>query len=155
MDLKKIIRENIDKTVHMSLATVSGNKPWVCEVHFAYDDQLNLYWRSLKSRRHSQELAVNPNVSGNIVRQFALGETPLGLYFEGTAKLLEGEADKLVAYQCIKDRLGVKDSVLQESNREDGAQFYKVTISTWYVVGSFDGKPLQKYSLAWDTDSKP
>ncbi len=153
MDVEKTIRENIDKTVHMSLATASHNKPWVCEVHFAYDDKLNLYWRSLKSRRHSQELAANPHVSGNIVRQFAVGELPLGIYFEGTAELLEADPDKASAFDCLKARLGVKDTVLEESKREDGAQFYKATASTWYVVGSFDGRPLEKYSLVWGNAS--
>ncbi len=72
MDVEKIIREYIDKTIHLSLATSSDNKPWVCEVHFAYDEQLNLYFRSLKSRRHSQEIAKNPNVAGNIIDKFGI-----------------------------------------------------------------------------------
>ena len=79
MDIEKVIRENIDKTVHMSLATVHDNRPWVCEVHFAYDDDLNIYYRSLNTRRHSKEIALNPNVAGNIVRQHTLGEYPLGI----------------------------------------------------------------------------
>jgi uncharacterized protein YhbP (UPF0306 family) len=105
MDVEKIIRENIDKTVHMSLATVKDNKPWVCEVHFAYDENLNLYFRSLTSRRHSQEIAQNPNVAGNIVRQHNLGEYPTGVYFEGTAKLLQVGDEQDKAFECIKQRL--------------------------------------------------
>ncbi len=79
LDIEKIIREYIDKSPHMSLASVSGNKPWVCEVQFAYDEKLNLYFRSLKSRRHSQEIASNSHVAGNIVRQHELGGLPESL----------------------------------------------------------------------------
>src|SRR6478672_10503126 len=93
-DIERLVRENIDKSIHMSLATVRDNIPWVCEVHFAYDDDLNLYWRSLKDRRHSLEIADNPNVAGNIVDKFAVGEPPVGVYFEGAAELLEPGDDQ-------------------------------------------------------------
>src|ERR1700691_536342 len=89
MDIEKIVREYIDKTPHLSLGTVSGDRPWVCEVHFTYDEKLNLYFRSIKSRRHCQEIAGNPNVAGNIVKQHKLGEYPHAIYFEGTAKIIE------------------------------------------------------------------
>lgn len=51
----------------MSLATSADNKPRVCEVYFVYDTDLNFYFRSKTSRRHSQEIAKNPYVSANIV----------------------------------------------------------------------------------------
>ena len=31
LDIENIIREYIDKSLHMSLATCVDNKPWVCE----------------------------------------------------------------------------------------------------------------------------
>ena len=73
MNIEKIIREYIPEIIHMSLATSSHNTPWVCEVHYAFDDDLNLYFRSLSSRRHSQEIANNPKVAGNIIKQYKLG----------------------------------------------------------------------------------
>jgi uncharacterized protein YhbP (UPF0306 family) len=77
IDVEKVVREYIDKSIHMSLATSTENKPWVCEVHFAYDDDLNLYWRSKTDRRHSQEIALNPFVAGNIVKQHELTSIPM------------------------------------------------------------------------------
>ena len=47
--IEQTIREYIDQIVHMSLATSANNQPWVCEVHFAVDDELNIYFRSIKS----------------------------------------------------------------------------------------------------------
>ena len=32
--IERIIREYLPQIIHMSLATVKDNKPWVCEVHF-------------------------------------------------------------------------------------------------------------------------
>src|SRR5690348_4607055 len=113
MDVEKIIREYIDKSLHMSLATVSGNKPWVCEVHFVYDDNLNLYWRSLESRRHSQEIAKNPNVAGNIVRQHALGEYPHAIYFEGTAQQLTDKNEQQKIFPLFQKRLEADEDIVE------------------------------------------
>jgi len=149
MDIEQIVRENIDKTFHMSLATVKDNKPWVCEVHFAYDDDLNLYFRSLTSRRHSHEIAANSNVAGNIVRQFGLGEVPLGVYFEGTAELLGPGDEQNKAFECINARLKAGDDILDQAKDPAGHQFYKITVSTFYVFGVFGGKG-QKLELKWN-----
>jgi uncharacterized protein YhbP (UPF0306 family) len=149
MDVEKIVREYIDKTVHLSLATVHDNRPWVCEVHFAYDDGLNLYFRSLASRRHSQEIALNPNVAGDIIDRYALGEPVVGVYFEGTATLLGPGKEQDTAFMCIKNRLKADDTILQEAALEGGHQFYKISVQNWYVFGRFGGEPGQKYQLAW------
>src|ERR1700709_947001 len=112
----------------MSLATSKDGKPWVCEVHFAYDDELNLYFRSLTSRRHSQEIAANPNVAGNIVKQVALGEPCLGLLdFEGTCQKLEAGVEQQAAFECVKARFERGDEILGEAQNPEGHQFYKVT----------------------------
>src|ERR1044071_4915637 len=105
MDIEKIVREYINKSLHMSLATVSRDKPWVCEVHFVHDDNLNLYWRSLSSRRHSQEIAANPNVAGNIVRQHSLEEYPHAIYFEGKAELIDSQAEREKVFPLFQKRL--------------------------------------------------
>ena len=149
IDIEKVVRENIDKTVHMSLGTAKDNKPWVCEVHFAYDDDLNVYWRSLTSRRHSQDIAANPNVAGNIVKQHELGEYPCGIYFEGTAELLGAGPDQQKAFECLRDRLGLDETHMEQAKDPDGHQFYKVTVKNWYAFGKFDGQPGQKYKLEW------
>src|ERR1700754_950837 len=105
MDVEKAIREYLPNILHMSLGTSSDNRPWVCEVHFVYDDNLNLYWRSKPSRRHSQEIAQNPNVAGNIVEQHAKEAKPRGLYFEGTAEMITVEAESSI-HRLFQERLG-------------------------------------------------
>ncbi len=150
MDVEQVIRDYLPQIVHMSLGTSKDNKPWVCEVHFAYDEDLNLYFRSLTSRRHSQEIAQNPNVAGNVVRQHALGEYPRGVYFEGTAKLLEAGDEQNLAAKCIIDRLQAGDDILDQAKDPAGHQFYKITVDTFYVFGKFDDEGGKKYELKWN-----
>lgn len=154
MDIEKIIREYIDKSPHMSLATTKDNQPWVCEVHFTYDQQLNLYFRSLKSRRHSQEIALNPNVAGNIVKQHDLNEYPHGIYFEGTAAIVDDDSERQRLFPLFSERLGSSEDVLDEARREDGHQFYKITVKDWYAFGKLDGESGLKYELAWNGGQK-
>lgn len=150
MDIEKIVREYIEKSYHLSLGTCSEGKPWVCEVHFAYDENLNLYFRSLKSRRHSQEIAANPNVAGNIVKQHSLDEYPHAIYFEGRAELMTDEAERRHVFPFFESRLGARASILEEARSEDGHQFYKITVDKWYAFGKFGGDKGQKYELVWN-----
>lgn len=150
MNIEAIVREYIDKSLHMSLGTSANNKPWVCEVHFAYDEDLNLYWRSLTSRRHSQEIAQNPNVAGNIVRQHGLTDVPHGIYFEGTAEQIVDEAERQRVFPYMQKRLGTSETKLEEARDPNGHQFYKLTVSKWYAFGQFNGDKVDKYELAWD-----
>lgn len=153
VNVEQIVREYIEKTMHMSLATVSGNAPWICEVHFAYDGNLNLYFRSLKSRRHSKEIAVNPNVAGNIIDKYNLGDAVVGVYFEGKATLLESGEEQNLAAECIKTRLQTGDDILEDAVQESGHQFYKISVKNWYVFGRFGDASGQKYQLEWNGDN--
>lgn len=148
-NLEQIVREHITKSLHMSFATAKDNKPWVCELHFTFDDALNLYFRSLPTRRHSVELAENPYVSGNIVKQHEADEYPHAIYFEGTARRCDDESEYPAIYELFKRRLGSAESVIEEAKTADGHQFYKVTISDWYAFGKFGGESGQKYHLPW------
>ncbi len=154
MNLEKAIRKNIEPLVHMSLATVKENKPWVCEVHFVYDDDLNLYFRSLISRRHSQEIAQNPHVAGNIVRQYNLGDNVTGIYFEGSARKLDQGDEWDKAFNYFKERLHLPDTARNEAKSEDGHQFYKIVVDSFYLFGRLGDAPAQKHKLIWNGGKK-
>jgi uncharacterized protein YhbP (UPF0306 family) len=154
IDIEKTIREYLPQIMHMSLATTNDGKPWVCEVHFAYDDVLNIYFRSLTSRRHSQEIADNANVAGNMVTQHFLGQPVRAVYFEGTAKLLEVGEEQTKAFEVFSERLHLDEGLLEEARRPDGHQFYKITVDTFYLFDSYTSKPSQKYELKWEGDKK-
>lgn len=148
-DIEQTIREYLPSTYHLSLATANNYQPWVCEVHFAYDDRLNLYFRSTEARRHSQEIAKNPQVAGNIVTQHAIDEKPRGVYFEGQAEKLDNVDQHHVAYQCLSQRFGFGPEILDEAQPSDGKKFYVISVSKYYLFDAKDSKPAQKYELAW------
>ena len=149
MDVERAIREYLPQILHMSLATSVNNQPWVCEVHFFYDDELNLYLRSLTSRRHSQEISANPRVAGNIVTQHVLDQKVRGVYFEGTAELLEKPVDVKAAYKHFVGRYGENQQVLDDASKADGHQFYKIKVQTYYLFDTLESNPSQKYALNW------
>lgn len=149
MDVEKAIRDYLPQIVHMSLATCDGDKPWVCEVHFVYDDDLNLYFRSLQSRRHSKEIAKNPNVAGNIIKQHELGNPVRGVYFEGQAEKLDDVTEDSAVYRLFCERLGCGPSILEEARSEAGHAFYKISVEDFYLFDSIESKSSQKYQLPW------
>ncbi len=149
VDVEKIVREYLPDVIHMSLATSKDNKPWVCEVHYAFDEDLNLYFRSTTDRRHSQEIADNPSVAGNIVRPHSIGEYPLGIYFEGTARILTPGEDLDIAFYCLNERFKIGKEKLEEAKDPSGHQFYKIAAENWYVFGKLDDEGGKKYKLEW------
>lgn len=154
MNVEELIREHIDKTLHLSLATCVDNKPWVCEVHFAYDDELNLYFRSKPNRRHSEEIEINHHVAGNIVQQFALEDSVVGVYFEGSAEKLTGVNNMHPGYIAMQNRHIAGADTLDEAESSEGHQFYKISVKKWALFGSFEGNPSQKYELEWNDGSQ-
>lgn len=150
IDIEATVREYIAKTLHMSLGTSANNIPWVCEVHFAYDDQLNLYFRSKPSRRHSQEIAANPHVAGNIVAQHSLNDSVVGIYFEGSAEMLNDVSADHPAYVSMSGRGIAGPDTIEDSQKDEGHKFYKITVKNWYAFGRFDESHGQKYTLEWN-----
>lgn len=149
IDIEKTIREYLPDVIHMSLGTCADGKPWVCEVHFSFDDDLNIYFRSRSNTRHSHEIAVNPNVAGNIVKQHGMEDKPLGVYFEGVAELLQVMDEENYAYKIVNARYGFGPRLIADANGE-GAKFYKITVSDYYVFDVRTPGATGKYHLKWD-----
>ncbi len=153
VDVEKTVRENIDRTLHMSLATVRENKPWICELHFAYDDELNLYFISLEDKRHSQEIVRNANVAGSIIDNYAIdAQAPVGVYFEGAAVIVNdtNEIEKAAELLFARNKTD-KQYVIDEACREKGHRVYKVSVNRWAVFGRFEEKHGTKHELEWNT----
>jgi uncharacterized protein YhbP (UPF0306 family) len=105
-DLKTLIDEYLAETILMQLATVSDGKSWACTVHYVPDENRNFYWMSLETRRHSQDIAQNPQVAGVIVKPHEKGEKPRGLQFEGVAeKVADDDLERVKG--LYKDRFGI------------------------------------------------
>ena len=148
-DVEKAIRAYIKDVIHLSLATVADNAPWVCELHYAYDDVLNIYFRSTASRRHSVEITKNSRVAGNIVKEHKSGEAVRGVYFEGNAELLTDVDQSHPAYIAYCKRFGTTETILEDAKNVDGHKFYKISVKKFYVFDSVESTPSQKYELPW------
>ncbi len=148
-NVEQAIRDYLPEIIHLSLATCADNRPWVCELHYSYDQDLNLYFRSLASRRHSLEIAKNPHVAGTIVTQHVAGQKPRGVYFEGLAELLTGVDTDHPAYQTYSERFGAGPKIIDEAKTDTGHKFYKINVSKFYLFDTVESNPSQKYELAW------
>jgi uncharacterized protein YhbP (UPF0306 family) len=147
--IESTIREYITQIIHLSLATVKDGRPWVCEVHFSYDDQLDLYFVSSQETRHAQELIANPHVAGNIVTQHYKNQKVRCVDFEGTAIMLEGEEAESTAYKAYVDRYGASEGLLSEIKKDGNTRFFKIAVDTFYLFDSY-GDERGKHMLPWN-----
>jgi len=149
MQLRKLIEEYLNSSKILQVATSKNNQSWTCTLYFACDEKLNLYWISLPSRRHSQELKDNSKVSGTIVLPHSPGDKVRGIQFQGTAKELISKSDLIQGlkhyghrYQMKKDRI---ESIVEN---KDGHRCYKITPSLYVLFDevNFPDSPRQEYS---------
>lgn len=110
MEPLELIRQYLPSARMMQVATVSGSQPWICTVYFVEDDELNLYWLSLPTRRHSQEIAVHNKIAIAVPIKFDKPVT--GIQAEGTAEV-------------VTDRQAIADVMERYVERyNSGQQFY-------------------------------
>ena len=94
MDVLHLIRNYLPLARTMQVATVNADQPWICTVYFVEDDALNLYWLSLPTRRHSQDIAAHNKVA--VAVPIKADKPVVGIQAEGEA---EAVADKqLIAH---------------------------------------------------------
>lgn len=132
------------KMMQLATATLEG-APWVCNVWFVADKNLNLYWISATTRRHSLELQANPQVAASVCLVRDPSESNRGaLQIEGTAAqvvspLEVAKALKLYVAKGIFTGVQVKKSMADINAPH---RFYKLT-PTKIIL--FDGKK-QEYT---------
>lgn len=85
--MRQLILDYLGEAKMMQLATVHDGKPWVCNVWFVSDKNMNTYWISSSNRRHSKEIATNPYVAASICIPREPSEGKKGaLQIEGLAR---------------------------------------------------------------------
>lgn len=133
-DLKLLIKEYLRQAKLMQLATSIDNQPWVCSVWFGFDDELNLYWFSSTTRRHSKEVIINQKVAGAIVLPQTPTDAPRGIQFEGIAELLTKQEDIDKAVSVYVDRIFSKYTITNFMNStERPHRFYKIKPSMYVL----------------------
>jgi nitroimidazol reductase NimA-like FMN-containing flavoprotein (pyridoxamine 5'-phosphate oxidase superfamily) len=151
MDLKKLIKEYMSQMRVMQLATSVNNQPWVCNVHFYSDDNLDIYWMSTPSRRHSEEINENPKVAAVMkIHEDTLDEKyVIGLSAEGTAEILSAEEVKVIGKEYVA-KLG-KDAALIDDilSGKNPHKFYRMKVSKFVLFDTsiFPADPRQELVL--------
>lgn len=138
MDHKQLILDHLKNVEVMQLATVNGDQPAVCNVHFYADDNLNLYWLSNIATHHSKNLAANPKAA---VAMAVNTEMPLiGVQLQGEAVECDAAANEtaLRAYAARHHREEWVQAIL---DGEGDNRAYKFTPHT---LGVFDLKNFPK-----------
>lgn len=119
----------------MQLGTVAGDQPWVCTVRFVTDDNNNIYWASLPTRRHSQEIADHAKVSCAIVVQDKLDKPVIGIQIAGTAEMLPvplGNTEMVTKYARTfgRDQEWIDDFVVGKTEH----RLYKLQPAKIYII---------------------
>lgn len=148
-DIEKTIREYLPSTLHMSLATCVDNRPRVCEVHFVYDKNLNLYFRSKEERRHSKEILENNLVAWSIVYQHQVWEKVRGIYFEWVAQKIIDVDPRSEVNKQFQKRLLKTEKFIKEQMESGGHKYYKIQVSKRYIFDAKESNPGTKYELTW------
>ncbi|SRR5260221_5990373 len=132
--LRKLIEDYLKDAKLMQLATSVNDQPWVCNVWFAADKDLNIYWFSSSKRRHSAEVTKNTKVAGAIALPQTPKDLPRGLQFQGVAELLTKQKDIDKASFFYSGRIFSKKTIkeLMEDN-EKPHHFYRIKVSQFVL----------------------
>ncbi len=150
MDLRNLIKEYLKEAKLMQLATSVNNQPWVCNVWFAADKDLNIYWFSSTTRRHSKEVLKNNKVSAAIVLPHTPKDTARGLQLQGTAELVKDKKTLAKAVLLFTGRIFSRKQIeLFMKNREKPHSFYKIkpTQFVLFDVVNFPDNSRREYNL--------
>ncbi len=148
--IKALISQYLKEAKMMQLATVADGKPWVCNVWFAADKDMNIYWFSSTTRRHSHEVLLNKHVAAAICLPQTPADSPRGLQIEGTAELLTNPKDIAVAMKHYVGRIFNLKQVKQfMQNIDRPHRFYRIKphAIVLFDTVNYASDPRQEYRL--------
>ena len=105
-----IARAILDAGIYVVLATADADGvPWASPVWFANEDYRELYWVSYPGARHSQNIAVRPQIAMVVFDSTVPAGTGQGVYMTATA-------EQVTDLAAIEHGMGVfsRESVRQE-----------------------------------------
>ena len=150
MRLRKLIEDYLQEAKLMQLATSIDNQPWVCNVWFAADKDLNIYWFSSTTRRHSEEVIKNQKVAAAMALPHTPDDAPRGIQLQGVAELLTDKKDIDKAISVYAGRIFSKEKIKElMGNKEKPHHFYKIKPMriVLFDVVNFPDNSRQEYNL--------
>lgn len=151
MDIKQLIRDYLSEHRVMQIATSVNNQPWVCNIHYIADEDFNIYWISTPQRRHSLEIAENPNVAFVIKVHEDTDNEPyvIGLSGEGKASLVPENEVETVGKKYFA-KTGKSSSILDDIlSGKNPHRFYKMNVKkfTLFDTNNFPDNPRQEIEV--------
>jgi uncharacterized protein YhbP (UPF0306 family) len=150
MDIKELISGYLNSQYMMQVATESNRQPWICTVYYAVDSDLNLYWLSLPTRKHSKEIKINNKIAAAIPVVFVNGEKVVGIQVQGIAEELESSSNFRKIAELYADIFNrTKDWVEDFCKNETDHKLYKITPKKFVLFDerNFPEDPRQEYTL--------
>lgn len=149
-DIEKLVKNYLKEAKLMQLATSIHNQPWICSVWFAADGNLNIYWISSTTRRHSDEVIKNPKVAGAIVLPHTPEDAPRGIQLQGKAKILTSKKEIAKAILLFTGRIFTKKNIIEfMKSKTSPHRFYmiKPTQFVLFDAVNFPNNSRQEYNL--------
>lgn len=132
-DAVRFIRENIGRHKQFALGTVdSAGQPWVVCLNLAYDDKLNIIWKSEKSTEHSNHIQNNPTVSICIFSETdEVGD--FGFYARAVAREITDEEELRQAIKIRFEDKGKLAPPIEEFIGNSKVRLYKAILSDLWL----------------------
>ena len=120
-DSKERVKEALDRTEIMALATVGPDGSWVSPVRFKYNEKLELYFQSMMDTKHVQNILKDPRVSVAIYTFPGPAGGNLGLQIKGRAeRISENMGDDWQRFKITPEEVWCFDSrVVRERQKVD------------------------------------
>ncbi len=148
--LRNLIEDYLKEAKLMQLATSVNDQPWACSVWFAADEDLNIFWVSSTTRRHSGEILKNKKVAATIVLPHTPADPPRGLQLQGVAEVIDNKAEIDKAISVYKDRIFPVETIRDLMNdKEKPHKFYRIKPTQFVLFDAvnFGDNWRQEYKL--------
>lgn len=143
IDWNKKVKEALERTEFLAISTISDGGSWTNPVAFSYDEKMNLYFISMMSSKHSQNILKNTNVSIAVFKteRFDSGDV-MGLQIKGIAQHVTSREDIDSAATYYFRRGSSNDEFLKKTAQLGGMsaewQFFKIRPTEVWCFDSRD-----------------
>jgi general stress protein 26 len=149
------VKEALDRTEFMAISTVGQDGSWTCPVQFGYSEKLDLYFKSMPSSKHAQNILKDNRTSAAIFKTERFpgpDRDVLGLQLKGTAELLTTNQNVEEAARCYYGRdprkLDYRTKVKEHLGESAEWNFFKIVpVELWCFDSREFGEEREKVEL--------
>lgn len=130
-----IARTILDGNSFMVLATADADGvPWSCPVWFATEDYRTLYWVSKPDARHSQNLAVRPELAVTVFDSTQRPGDVQAVYMTATAAPAADVETGIAVFSRGAVRDGLAEWGAERVTGDAGLRLYEATVTEHYIL---------------------